>query len=69
MTVHTLPEKTAAKQLTKAEDDLMLAWDLCAVLRGYLNQTRIAECMTAATVVEQIEKRVVKARDRIDAAT
>lgn len=53
------------KRLTKAEDDLMLARDLCEVLRGYLAGTHIAECSRAQTIVEQIEQRVEKARDRL----
>ncbi len=54
------------KQLDKAHDELMVAWDTAMVLKGYLNETHIAECMRAATLVGQIEKRVSKAYDRVD---
>ena len=70
MTVHELPKKKSAKQLEKAADDLIIAWDLCAVLNGYLcSHDDCDYCNRASTVVRQIEKRVEKARDRIDAAT
>lgn len=71
MTVHKLPKKKSAKeQLTKAADDLMTAWDLCSVLHGYMCANDHCErCVKAAGVVDLIERRVEKARDRIDAAT
>jgi len=57
------------KQHAKAEADLLVAWDLTNVLRGFLNETQIAECAAAVTVVEQIEKQISKAYDRVDKAS
>ncbi len=54
------------KLLDKAHDQLMVAWDTAMVLRGYLNETHIAECMRAATLVEQMEKLIEKAYALVD---
>ena len=54
------------KQLRKAEWDLEKARDHCEILRGYLGETDIAQCMTAGTVVQLIEDLVSRARARLD---
>ena len=59
------------KHLSKAESDLSIAIDLAATLRGFLTSEYtddgiIDECLTADTVVQLIEKRVRKARDRLE---
>lgn len=71
MTVHELPQKKSAEQLTKAADDLLVAWELCKVLHGYLctRADHCDACDAASTVVELVGKRVEKARDRIGEAT
>ena len=54
------------KHADKAHSELMVAWDTALVLKGFLNETHIAECMQAATLVEQIEQRVSKAYEWVD---
>ncbi len=51
------------KHLKKAEDDISKARDFCETLRGHLTE---AEAFSELTVVEQIEKLIRKARDRLD---
>ncbi len=51
-----------AKQLTKAESELMDARDLTETLCGYLTEK---EAGAEYTVVKLIEKLIVKARDRL----
>ena len=54
------------KHLSKAEDDLMVAKDLATVLERSLGETHDDHCMTAATVVKQIAKRLDRARSCLD---
>ena len=58
------------KHLEKAETELSIAIDLAATLRAFLtsdtNDARLDEGMTADTVVELIENRMRKVRDRLD---
>ena len=60
------------KHLSKAESDLSVAIDLAATLRGFLTSENtddgiIDESLTADTVVQLIENRIRKARDRLEA--
>ena len=60
------------KHLSKAEGDLTTAIDLAATLRGFLTSENtydgiIDESFTANTVVQLIENRLRKARDRLEA--
>ena len=54
------------KCLSKAESDLATARDLAETLQSYLAETHIDECFTAGSIVDLIEKRINKARDRLD---
>jgi len=54
------------KLLRKAEGNLTMARDLAETLQGYLGETHIDECFTAASIVDLIEKRINKARDLLD---
>ncbi len=54
------------KQLSKAEGDLFVARDLAETLQSYLAETHIDECFTACSIVDLIEKRINKARQRLD---
>ena len=58
------------KHLEKAETELSIAIDLAATLRAFLtsdtNDARLDEGMTADTVVELIENRMRKVRDRLE---
>ena len=54
------------KLFDEAHTELMVAWDTALVLQGFLNETHIAECMQAATLVGQIEQRVTKAYELVD---
>ena len=59
------------KHLSKAESDLSIAIDLAATLRGFLTSENtddgiIDESLTADTVVQLIENRIRKARDRLE---
>ena len=60
------------KHISKAESDLSIAIDLAATLRGFLTSENtydgiIDESFTANTVVQLIENRIRKARDRLEA--
>ena len=59
------------KHLEKAGTELSIAIDLAVTLRGFLtsenNDENIDESFTADTVVQLIEKRLRKARDRLEA--
>ena len=60
------------KHLSKAESDLSIAIDLAATLRGFLTNENtddgiIDESFTANAVVQQIENRIRKVRDRLEA--
>jgi len=59
------------KHLEKAGTELSIAIDLAVTLRGFLTSENIDEnideSFTADTVVQLIEKRLRKARDRLEA--
>ncbi len=59
------------KHLSKAEGDLTTAIDLAATLRGFLTSEYtddgiVDESLAAETVVQLIEKRIRKVRDRLE---
>ena len=54
------------KQLSKAEGDLMVAYDLARVLKDSLHEGDDDRCLTGATVIGEILRRLNKMRSRLD---
>ena len=54
------------KHLRKAQDDLMVAYELARVLKDSLNQGDYDRSVTSAIVTGEIAKHLDKARDRLD---